>query len=84
MENECMPASSFSTKAKNMATEHVRNTLEATPDGVVCNEREGQGLFGLSGRLTIHPVYQTNYFYVYGKCYVAVIDSLLKGTPNGK
>jgi len=52
-------------------------------DGFVYNELEGKGLFGLSGKLTIQPEYQRNYFYADGKKDVAVIQSLLKGYPLG-
>lgn len=52
-------------------------------DGFVYNELEGKGLFGLSGKLTIQPEYQRNYFYADGKKDVAVIDSILKGYPIG-
>lgn len=51
--------------------------------GFVYNELEGKGLFGLSGKLTIQPEYQRNYFYADGKKDVAVIESLLKGYPLG-
>ena len=51
--------------------------------GFVYNELEGKGLFGLSGKLTIQPEYQRNYFYADGKKDVAVIESILKGYPIG-
>jgi hypothetical protein len=52
-------------------------------NGFVYSELEGKGLFGLSGKLTIQPEYQRNYFYSDGKRDVKVIDSLLKGYPIG-
>ena len=54
-------------------------------DGFVYNELEGKGLFGLSGKLTIQPEYQRNYFYSEkgGKREVAVINSILKSYPIG-
>lgn len=52
-------------------------------DGFVYNDLEGKGLFGLSGALTIQPEYQRNYIYADGKKDVAVITSLLKGSPLG-
>lgn len=58
-------------------------TVKDICDGFVYNELEGKGLFGLSGKLTIQPEYQRNYFYRDGKRDVAVIDSLLKGYPLG-
>ena len=58
-------------------------TVKQIADGFVYNEFEGKGLFGLSGRLTIHPEYQRNYIYADGKRDVAVIESLLKGYPLG-
>lgn len=58
-------------------------TVKDICEGFVYNELEGKGLFGLSGRLTIQPEYQRNYFYADGKKDVAVIDSILKGYPLG-
>ena len=58
-------------------------TVKDICDGFVYNELEGKGLFGLSGKLTIQPEYQRNYFYADGKKDVAVIESLLKGYPIG-
>lgn len=58
-------------------------TVKDICDGFVYNELEGKGLFGLSGRLTIQPEYQRNYFYADGKKDVAVIESILKGYPLG-
>ncbi|MCD4671255.1 MAG: DUF262 domain-containing protein [Anaerolineaceae bacterium] len=58
-------------------------TVKDICDGFVYNELEGKGLFGLSGKLTIQPEYQRNYFYADGKKDVAVIESLLKGYPLG-
>ncbi len=58
-------------------------TVRDICQGFVYNELEGKGLFGLSGKLTIQPEYQRNYFYADGKKDVAVIQSLLKGYPLG-
>ena len=58
-------------------------TVKDICDGFVYNELEGKGLFGLSGKLTIQPEYQRNYFYADGKKDVAVIHSILKGYPLG-
>ena len=58
-------------------------TIKDICRGFVYNELEGRGLFGLSGKLTIQPEYQRNYFYADGKKDVAVIDSILKGYPIG-
>lgn len=58
-------------------------TVEDICKGFVYNELEGKGLFGLSGKLTIQPEYQRNYFYADGKKDVAVIASILKGYPLG-
>ena len=58
-------------------------TVKDICEGFVYNELEGKGLFGLSGRLTIQPEYQRNYFYADGKKDVAVIVSILKGYPLG-
>ena len=52
-------------------------------EGFIYNELEGKGLFGLSGKLTIQPEYQRNYFYADGKKDVAVIESILKEYPLG-
>ena len=59
-------------------------TVREMVDGFVSNELEGQGLFGLSGKLTIQPEYQRNYIYAEkkGEKEVAVMDSLLKGYPG--
>ena len=53
--------------------------------GFVYNQFEGKGLFGLGGKLSIHPEYQRNYIYADGggKREQAVIHSLLKGYPLG-
>jgi hypothetical protein len=58
-------------------------TVKDICEGFVYNELEGKGLFGLSGKLTIQPEYQRNYFYADGKKDVAVIESILKGYPLG-
>ncbi len=58
-------------------------TVKNICEGFVYNELEGKGLFGLSGKLTIQPEYQRNYFYADGKKDVAVIESILKGYPLG-
>ncbi len=58
-------------------------TVKEICEGFVYNELEGKGLFGLSGKLTIQPEYQRNYFYADGKRDVAVIESILKGYPLG-
>ncbi len=58
-------------------------TVKDICEGFVYNELEGKGLFGLSGKLTIQPEYQRNYFYADGKRDVAVIESILKGYPIG-
>lgn len=58
-------------------------TVKDICEGFVYNELEGKGLFGLSGKLTIQPEYQRNYFYADGNKDVAVIDSILKGYPLG-
>ena len=58
-------------------------TVKEICEGFVYNVLEGKGLFGLSGKLTIQPEYQRNYFYADGKKDVAVIDSILKGYPIG-
>ena len=54
-------------------------------NGLVYNELEGKGLFGLSGKLTIQPEYQRNFIYAEkgGSKEQAVIFSLLKGYPLG-
>jgi hypothetical protein len=67
-----------------MQTTLSTNTVGKVSEGFIYNELEGRGLFGLSGKLTIQPEYQRNYIYADGKRDVAVIDSLLKGIPNGK
>jgi hypothetical protein len=61
----------------------INVTVKDICEGFVYNELEGKGLFGLSGNLTIQPVYQRNYIYADGKKDVAVIESILKGYPLG-
>jgi len=63
----------------------INITIKDVCDGFVYNELEGKGLFGLSGKLTIQPEYQRNYFYISdgGKREMAVIESILKGYPIG-
>src|SRR4030043_1002334 len=63
----------------------TNNTVKDICDGFVYNEREGKGLFGLSGKLTIQPEYQRNYIYAAdgGKREMAGIESVLKGYPIG-
>lgn len=58
-------------------------TLEALCEGFQYSEREGKGLFGWGGKLTIQPEYQRNYIYADGKRDVDVIQSILKGYPLG-
>ena len=58
-------------------------TVAQICDGFIYTEREGKGLFGLSGKLTIQPEYQRNYIYADGKKDVAVIESVLKKYPLG-
>jgi len=36
----------------------MKTTVNDICEGLVCNELEGKGLFGLSGKLTIQPEYQ--------------------------
>lgn len=52
-------------------------------DGFYFDEKEGKGLYGLGGRLTIQPAYQRNYIYDKGDRDKKVIESLLKGYPLG-
>ena len=67
-----------------MITTLITNlTVKDICEGFVYNELEGKGLFGLSGKLTIQPEYQRNYFYAESKKDVPVIESLLKGYPLG-
>lgn len=64
-------------------TLNTKITIKDICKAFVYNELEGQGLFGLSGKLTIQPEYQRNYIYADGKKDVAVIESILKGYPLG-
>ena len=50
-----------------MKTELKTNTVKEITEGLVYNEFEGKGLFGLSGKRTIQPEYQRNYIYADGK-----------------
>ena len=53
--------------------------------GLFITNLKVEGLFGLSGKLTIQPEYQRNYIYASdgGKKEIAVIESVLKGYPIG-
>ena len=64
-------------------TLHTEWTVADICEGFVYNELEGKGLFGMGGRLTIQPEYQRNYIYADGRRDVAVIDSVLRGSPLG-
>lgn len=68
-----------------MEAELHEYTVKELCDGFVYSEKEGKGLYGLSGKLTIQPEYQRNYLYSMGKGEkeVAVIDSVLKRYPLG-
>ena len=66
-----------------MKTTLTEYTVQQISEGFVYNVREGRGLYGLNGKLTIQPEYQRNYIYADGKKDVAVITSLLKGYPLG-
>lgn len=52
-------------------------------DGFIFDKKEGKGLYGLNGSLTIQPEYQRNYLYDTDGKDVAVVESLLKGYPLG-
>lgn len=66
-----------------MKTKLKHYSVAEIVEGFVYNELEGNGLYGLDGKLVIQPEYQRNYIYNDGKRDVAVIDSLLKGYPLG-
>lgn len=67
-----------------MKTEMITDwTVRDICKGFVFNKKEGKGLYGLNGRLTIQPEYQRNYIYDKGSKDVKVIESLLKGYPIG-
>ena len=60
-------------------------TVKELCEGFSYSETDGQGLYGLAGKLTIQPEYQRNYLYSENKSEkeVAVIDSVLKKYPLG-
>ena len=60
-------------------------TISDICKGFQYNEYEGKGLYGLSGRLTIQPVFQRHYLYAEngGKKEMDVIKSVLNGYPLG-
>jgi len=67
-----------------MKTElHTEWTIKDICEGFIYSEKEGRGLYGMNGKLTIQPEYQRNYIYADGKKDVAVINSVLKGYPIG-
>lgn len=60
-------------------------TVKEICEGFTYSERDGKGLYGLAGKLTIQPEYQRNYLYSEndGEKEAAVIDSVLKKYPLG-
>lgn len=58
-------------------------TIADLCNGFYYNELEGIGLYGLNGKLVIHPDYARNYFYNDGKKDAAVIDTLLNSYQIG-
>lgn len=60
-------------------------TVKELCEGFYYSERDGKGLYGLDGKLTIQPEYQRNYLYSENKSEkeIAVIDSVLKKYPLG-
>ena len=60
-------------------------TVKELCEGFTYSERDGKGLYGLAGKLTIQPEYQRNYLYSEndGEKEAAVIDSVLKKYPLG-
>lgn len=67
-----------------MKTElHTEWTVKDICEGFVYSEKEGKGLFGMNGKLTIQPEYQRNFIYAEQKKEIPVIESVLKGYPLG-
>ena len=67
-----------------MKTELRTNiTIREICEGFVYNDKEGKGLFGMAGKLTIQPEYQRNYIYAEQNRESGVIDSIIKGYPLG-
>ncbi len=68
-----------------MEAELHEYTVKELCEGFYYSERDGKGLYGLNGNLTIQPEYQRNYLYSEnkGEKEVAVIDSVLKKYPLG-
>lgn len=66
-----------------MKKELVTYTVAQLCEGFIYSRKEGKGLFGLNGRLTIQPQFQRNYIYADGKKDAEVIKSIVKGYPLG-
>lgn len=58
-------------------------TVAELCEGFIYSRKEGKGLFGLGGRLTIQPEFQRNYIYADGKRDAEVIRSVLNEYPLG-
>ncbi len=60
-------------------------TIRQICEGFEYSDKDGKGLYGLNGRLTIQPEYQRHFIYNSGKGEKekAVVDSVMKGYPLG-
>lgn len=66
-----------------MITSHHEYTVEALCKGFEYSDKDGKGLFGLDGKLTIQPDYQRHFLYEKEGLEQPVIQSLLRGFPLG-
>ena len=66
-----------------MFTSHHEYTVEQLCKGFEYSDKDGKGLFGLDGRLTIQPDYQRHFLYEKEGLEQPVIQSLLRGFPLG-
>lgn len=66
-----------------MITSHHEYTVEQLCKGFEYSDKDGKGLFGLDGKLTIQPNYQRHFLYENEGLEQPVIQSLLRGFPLG-
>jgi hypothetical protein len=66
-----------------MITSHHEYTVESLCKGFEYSDKDGKGLFGLDGKLTIQPDYQRHFLYEKESLEQPVIASLLRGFPLG-
>jgi hypothetical protein len=66
-----------------LITSHHEYDVESLCRGFEYSDKDGKGLFGLDGTLTIQPDYQRHFLYEKEGLEQPVIESLLRGFPLG-